>query len=208
MDDKTSMLYPLLLRAFLALGKARVFPKIPSRQLREALQTIEIDAKTGVLYIPHYWAIFAHDGRGPSPADKDSAILVWFKNPEQDPRYPAGRYPVTKSDVKHLTPQQFKFWLDKNRKIIADYKKATGKRILTKSDYLSMDLPLIVARNSPGNRGRVEGVPFFSNTDSKGMVGFDKECNEEGYKIFNNYMENRLNANGILHKKITATLHI
>jgi hypothetical protein len=197
-----------LLKTFLDMGKVWVFPKIPSRQLRAALQAIQIDQSTGILWVPHYWAIFAHDGRGPSPAIEGSAILVWFRNPEDDPRLPGGRYPVTRSEVRHLTKEQFREWASRNRTIIKEYKKRTGKTVLTSADYSSMDLPMIVAKSSPRSRRRVLGVPFFDNRDARGMLGFKEECNAKGKQMVSDFIVKELASKGILNKKITRTIVI
>jgi len=57
------------------------------------------------LYIPHYWAVYAHDDRkafGPRYAK----ILVWFPNPINDPRL-QGNENVRFSDVVRLTSEEF-----------------------------------------------------------------------------------------------------
>lgn len=211
-----STLYPLLLRAFLAMGKARASTAIPSRQLAAALEAIELSNEVGVLHVPHYWAAYVHDGRppvGPSTA----RFLVWFRNPHNDPRYPGGKYPVYRSDIKRLSQTDFRKWLDVNRQIINRYKKATGRVILTSSDYQQMDLPMIVAKQSPRTAGghaegskfdSEKGVPFFSNQAGGGMAGFKEECNNAGPSIVNNYVTERLARLGLLNKTIKAELPI
>lgn len=212
-----STLYPLLLRAFLAMGKARVSPKIPSRQLTAALEAIELSNSAGVLHIPHYWAAYVHDGR-PPVTPQTATFLVWFRNPHNDPRYKGGKYPVYKSDIRRLTEAEFKKWVLVNRGIIQRYKKATGKKHLTSDDYRDMDLPMIVCKRSPridtmakqpeSNFFYAEGVPFFSNAPGGGMHGFQNEVNAEGRRIVNAYVKERLTREGILNKKITQTIQI
>jgi len=84
----------------------RVQSLIGSKTLREAL-TLLVDAQAGRarLYIPHYWAEYYHDGRGPvSPVD--ARLLVFFANPADDPRL-AGGYPVRASEIIRLTKEQW-----------------------------------------------------------------------------------------------------
>lgn len=213
---ETSPVFTMVLDELLRLGFQVVFPKIPSNQLKSMLQIKYINQTSGFLWVPHYWAIYVHSGRKQvSPVV--STYLVWFRNPQDDPRYPGGRYPVRREEVRRLTAEQFKEWAAKNRAIIREYKKRTGKTQLTSSDYESMDLPMIVAKRSPRTAGGHmpggkfnydEGVPFFSNEDPRGMLIFRELANAAGYKIVNNYVQDRFQRLGILNKKITATLQI
>lgn len=210
-----SRLYPLLLRAFLTLGKARASAVIPSKQLEAALEAIELSNSKGVLHVPHYWAAYVHDGR-PPVTPQTATFLVWFKNPSDDPRYLGGQYPVYRSDIKRLTPDQFKAGLQRNREIIAAYKRRTKRQVLTAEDYRAMDLPMIVAKRSPrvdtagaqpGSKFfYADGVPFFSNQPGGGMNGFREECNSVGKDIVNEYVKQRLTQNGILNKTITREI--
>jgi len=210
-------IYPLLIRAFLGLGKARSITKIPSKQLIEGLEAIELSDGVGILHIPHYWAAYVHDGR-PPVTPQTASFLVWFKNPAEDPRYPGGRYPVYRRDIKRLSQAQFKAGLARNREVIKRYKAMTGKKVLTSEDYRAMDLPMIIAVRSPraGTAGKqpgssfyfAEGVPFFSNAPGGGMDGFTEECNDAGAKIFNRYIADRFQRLGILNKTIKQEIVI
>ena len=88
---------------------------IPSRQLRAALELIiEENEHRAVLFIPHYWAVFYHDGRDtvrPQSAQK----LVFFDNKNDDPRLRGGRYPETLSQVRRLTRREYARGLRINR---------------------------------------------------------------------------------------------
>lgn len=212
----TSPVFTLVLNRLLRLGYQIVFPKIPSFQLKSALQIKYINSYSGFLWVPHYWAIYVHSGRN-TVRPTVSTYLVWFRDPLDDPRYPRGKYPVRKSEVRRLTKDQFRTWAAKNREIIREYKKRTGKTKLESSDYESMQLPMVVAKRSPRNAGGHmpgskfhydEGVPFFSNTDPRGMLGFRDQANKEGYQIVDKYVKDRFTKLGILNKKITATLQI
>lgn len=88
---------------------------IPSRQLRAALELIiEENEGRAILFIPHYWAVFYHDGRGkvrPQTAKK----LVFFDNKNDDPRLRGGRYPETLAQVRRLTRNEYARGLRINR---------------------------------------------------------------------------------------------
>lgn len=75
-----------------------------SRTLRQALK-VERTPTGFTLVVPHYWAQFFHDGRGPVNA-RPGHKLVFYKNPADDPRI-SGGYPVRLSDVRRLTKAEF-----------------------------------------------------------------------------------------------------
>ena len=202
-------LYSRLLDAFLIRGKSRALPAIPSTQLRAGLLIQKFSDRLGRLRVPHYWAQWVHDGRGPAPSSLSTGkILVWFRDPKNDPRYPGGLYPVKRSQVRKLTKAQFRKWSRINQSIISRYKRSTGKRILTAGDYRSMDLPMIIAQNSPGDRGQVKGVPFFSNAPGGGMYGFRKEANNIGSRITSRYVTETLQREGLLNMTINKTIRV
>lgn len=87
-------------------AKIAVLPNIPSRVLRDGLETVVEDGGFGYLYIPHYWALYIHDGhRGPIRPYR-AQYLVWFRDPRDDPRLRDG-YPIRETDVKRLTKDEF-----------------------------------------------------------------------------------------------------
>lgn len=108
------------------------------------------------LSVPHYWAGILHFGRGPvSP--QAASVLVWFRNPRDDPRYPGGVYPQRKSQIRKLTKGQWDFWVAQNRLARAN----------------NLPEPMIVRRWSGGTKPR----PFFSNhPPDGGMAGFPKRA--------------------------------
>jgi hypothetical protein len=67
---------------------------------------------------------------------------------------------------------------------------------------------MIVAQNSPGDRGFVRGVPFFSNAPGGGMFGFRKEANTIGSRTTSKYVTERLDRQGLLNKTITRNIRI
>lgn len=139
-------------------AEAHVRPRIRdiSRTLAHFLKAELVAEQPGIvlsaLTVPHYWAHIVHRGRGPSRPSAAS-VLVWFRNPADDPRYPGGRYPQRLSEVRRLTKDEWDYWREQNR--IA---QEAGR-----------PEPMIVARYSKG----VEAKPFFSNKPPNGgMVGF------------------------------------
>ena len=62
---------------------------IQSRTLRRALacrlEKTGPRIRTARLSVPHYWAIYYHDGRGPI-RPRNGKFLVYFRNVEDDPR--------------------------------------------------------------------------------------------------------------------------
>lgn len=145
----------MLLRAAreTALAAARrARPLIPSRTLRAALRIDEeIDGTTvrAILSVPHYWALYLHDGRGPIQA-KPGGFLVFFRDIRDDPRVSNG-FPVRMSDIVRLTKEQFREGLRRNRQHLA----AGGS---------PLEVPMIVVRRV----GPAAGVAFFS----EGLAGF------------------------------------
>jgi len=80
--------------------------KIQSETLRSSLSVeLRPNSDEVVVGVPHYWAVYYHDGRGPIRA-KPGRWLVYFKDPALDPRIKRG-YPVRASDIVRLTRDQF-----------------------------------------------------------------------------------------------------
>jgi hypothetical protein len=167
-------------------ARRHVTPKIPSRTLRAALQ-VSIEETVGVmfarLHLPHYWAIYAHDGRG--PISKQRGFLVFFRNPDDDPRLAAG-YPERAAAIRHLTREQWRAGLERNRRHIA----AGGD---------PFDAPMIVVRRV----GPAQGAFFFT----RGMAGFlESEASPEIRERFDRFIQQVIDDG--LHEKKTAVLRI
>lgn len=97
-------------RAIGRLLASRVRKYIRSRTLRRALTIKKLDEGGHALTIPHYWAIYYHDGRGPV-RPVNGKYLVYFSRIEDDPRVRGGRdYPVRKADIRplRLAPGEFR----------------------------------------------------------------------------------------------------
>lgn len=93
-------------RARLIVGRS-----LESGTLRRALNC-RIDA-TGIaveaiLSVPHYWAIYYHDGRGEVRA-KNGKVLVWFASIEDDPRVNISGHPVRVSQIEPLRLSKARF---------------------------------------------------------------------------------------------------
>lgn len=85
----------------------RVRETIDSRTLRAALtHIIEVSNARSRLFIPHYWAVYYHDGRG-SVHPRTAKKLVFFDDPGDDPRLRGGnreRY----SGTRRLTEAEYR----------------------------------------------------------------------------------------------------
>lgn len=105
----------MILEALGTRELARAKRIIGSRTLKAAVRLIiDENEQRADLFIPHYWAIWYHDGRGrvsPVSARK----LVFFDNKNNDPRLPGGRYPETEAQVRRLTRRQYQDGLRINR---------------------------------------------------------------------------------------------
>lgn len=93
-----------------AVGEAeleRVRPLIGSATLRQAIfLAVYASLSEARLIVPHYWAVYYHDGRG-SVTPTNASKLVFFENPLlNDPRL-SGAYPVRPGDVPRLTREQY-----------------------------------------------------------------------------------------------------
>lgn len=129
-------------------------PGIPSdtlqRNMIRAVEYVRNGQAYGRLYIDPYWAIYVHDGR----AGITKAPLIWFRNPNDDPRIGGGtgvgvlaRY----DQWRPLTKQEFKYWAKINRA----------------AERAGLELPMKVTFDGVKE---VAGSFFFDN--SVGMVGY------------------------------------
>lgn len=168
-----------LLREFGRLGVRRVRPKIrsskgkPIKVLQRALHAELISPRELVLSIPHYWAVYVHDGRRAPVRAKDSTFLIWYRDPNQDPRLRAGVTPERASQLRHLTTAQFKKALRLNAEALAAGRQSPV--VITTQ----------VNKSTPG-------VPFFSNAAGGGMSGFLEEVNRAGQARVRRYFFTQL----------------
>ncbi len=92
----------------------RVKKFIGSRTLREAIfLAVYASLAEAKLIVPHYWAVYYHDGRG-SVSPVSAQKLVFFDNPlEDDPRL-QGAYPRRSGDLRRLTRGEYEEGLKRN----------------------------------------------------------------------------------------------
>ncbi len=97
----------LILEELGAQELARAKRIIGSRTLKAAVRLIvDENEERADLFIPHYWAIWYHDGRGRvSPVN--ARKLVFFDNKNNDPRIRGGRLPETRAQVRRLTRLEY-----------------------------------------------------------------------------------------------------
>jgi hypothetical protein len=98
----------------------------------------------GGVEIPHYWALYVHDGRRPF---RKGRYMVWFRNPNRDPRLRGGKTPKRKNQLRYLSRAQWKDALQLN----ADWLEAGG------DPYLS---PVIITKEI---KRATPGAFFFEN---------------------------------------------
>lgn len=110
----TDKLYREILTTIGESELERVKLLIGSKTLRAAIQlSVLVSLQTARLIIPHYWAVYYHDGRGPvSPTN--ASKLVFFEDPLlNDPRL-SGAYPRRPDDVPRLSRAQYLEGLQRN----------------------------------------------------------------------------------------------
>lgn len=132
-------------RLFANMAAQRVRRFVESTTLRDALRVERVGGKWFV-GVPHYWAVYYHDGRRAAQSNRDNGFLVWYKNPQDDPRH-GGTFPVRASQLRSL--KQAGISLERLR---ADIDSGRA----------------VIARYSPRSRRRVAGKPFFK----QGLTGF------------------------------------
>lgn len=194
-----------LLEQLLRLGKDYAHPavKYASWQLAEALTTyIHTDRPGGKLYVPHYWALYVHEGRGPFGAPsphypgRPATILCWFKDPKDDPRLNDGKAPERMADVRRLTKDEFRDWVDKNKKARAAAPAGT--------DPDTVPVPMIITKYVSKS---VAPVRFFSNEPGGGMAGFRPLAADLIKRMFSQHVEDYMGKlMKINHRGVTVRI--
>lgn len=161
-----------LLQKLADAAKSYSRPKIPSQTLRNSAYTVVLnDNKTAYVEIPEYWAIYVHDGRGAFGPRRPGSVLVYFRNPKNDPRLaPTGKSPIRYSQTKRLTQPQFSYWLRQNQKARA----------------LGVPVPMIVRTDV----GPMRGSFFFDN--NRGMSGFKAFADQLAAPIATRHIQHQL----------------
>lgn len=182
----TQPLYPIILDKALDAGLNRARAFCTSKQLRKGMRRQVLISNAvqaqGVLNVPHYWAIYKHDGRG-TVTTNGATFLVWFPNPKDDPRLKNGQSPIHRADIKKLSDVI-------SRERFLELKKS-GKMIISKV-------------SGPTDRGKAN--PFFSNKPGGGMAGFQDDFVRIARRETFDHMERFLRESGLKKKKIVVNL--
>ena len=189
-----SNLYPSILRKVLEVGEQKSKGFCTSSQLRRGItrrSSVETPAQArGRLNVPHYWAVYYHEGRRVI-RPVSASVLVWFRNPNNDPRLKGGKSPVYKSDVRRLTKAQFQFWSNENRKA-----RRRGAPV-----------PMVVSKRSPiAGRPSFLGNPFFSDKPAGGLAGLDQRLVSISTREAYSHVEDFLRTTGLKKKTIVRNL--
>ena len=199
---------PIFLDKIARKGEVRARSGIRSKQLRRGLYIADMKRKgkrySRALTIPHFWAVYINDGR--RAVNRSNGYLVWFRNPKDDPRLFNGNTPQRLAQTRKLSKAEWEKWTGINRVKINEYRRRTGKRNLTSTDYQDMKLPMIVARRSPGDGRRVEGEKFFDNEAGGGMQGFAREAGQEAVRGTSIHVRRELARAKLLNVKKTVTI--
>lgn len=164
-------------------GRAKVRPRVRkgtgsghgSRTLAAAIRVEIARFNVAHISIPHYWAIYVHDGRGPF-GPKRQGFYVWFRDPKQDPRLNRGHGWERLSQKRRLTRSEFQAGLAMNH---AHLDRGGSPR----------SLPMIITKQI---RRGMKPNKFFSNAPRGGMFGFKREADKIIGEDFDKYVLRRL----------------
>jgi hypothetical protein len=187
-------LYPKILRKSLEVAEQKAKGFCRSRQLRRAINrqiiTISAEEAGGKLNVPHYWAIYYHEGRQVI-RPVSASMLVWFRNPNNDPRLKGGLSPVYRSDIRKLTKAEFQFWSEENRR--------ARKR--------GAPVPMIVVKRSPrSGQPSWKGNPFFSDKPGGGLAGLPDAVIDISRREAYSHVEEWLRTTGLKKKTVRVNL--
>lgn len=146
------------------LAKQRAEPSVrrSSKTLANAMR-VRIGPKAGHanVYIPHYFAVYVHDGvSAPRSPPAPRRAYVWFANPKDDPRLSGGVTPERFAQIKrplNIPKADFRELIEQGRLIV--------RKTITKP---------------------TEGNPFFSNEG--GMRGFAESIGPMMQERFSQYV--------------------
>ncbi len=103
--------------------RERVRTLIESRTLQRSLDFRIVTDGTNVgaeIFLPQYWAVYYHDGRGPV-RPVNGKFIVYFADIEDDPRVQGGRnYPTRAAQIRRLRldPEEFRRLVAEGRLIV------------------------------------------------------------------------------------------
>lgn len=158
-----------------------------SQTLADAMTRVVDDSTRGKLYIPHFWAVYVNDGRGPVHAKK-ATFLCWFRDPGDDPRFAGRTTPERAKDIRRLTASEWDFWIARNR-----FARAAGQLP-----------PMVVIGPMRQPLPAVSGKKFFDNTG--GMAAFHDEANRVGKEAFREHV--RTFMGDLLNMKLTTSVRL
>lgn len=172
-----------------ALRRARPYLARKSNTLARAMRAISKSPERSAVEVPHYWALYVHDGRGAFAKQK---LMVWFRDPKDDPRLQGGKTPRRASQLRSLTRDQFLAAM----KLREDWIRGGGD---------PYDSPVIVTRYI---RRRTPAFPFFGNEPGEGMFGFVDDANRIGSAEFSDFVRRELGGSFKEKDEINGTLSI
>lgn len=141
----------------------------------------------GVLHIPHYWALFVHDGRGPF---RKGRYMIWYRDPRLDPRLQNGKTPKRVKDLRKLTRDQWRRAVEiRNRWI-----EAGGD---------PYDAPVIITK---AIRKPTAATPFFGNDPGEGMHGFSADAGRIAQEEFSRHVRSVMGQSLRVRDRAVASL--
>lgn len=174
-------------------------PRVPSATLRKAMEVVVTRTATvsagrlsagtpnaAFVRIPHYWAIYLHDGTDSllrAPTLRGKSVYVFFARRRDDPRIRGG-YPVRASQARSLTRQEYQNGLLENAR----------RRARKQPPFMYVFKVLKASHPRPGAR-------WFDNR--QGMAGFPAEGASIILKRFDNLARSLL-----LNDKQTAKIRL
>lgn len=171
------------------LRRARPYLSRKSNTLARAMRAIADTPDLGRIEVPHYWALYVHDGRG---AFAKQTLMVWFRDPRDDPRLQLGKTPRRASQLRNLSRAQF-----------AD---AMAKRdAWIKGGGDPYDSPVIITKVI---RKSTAAFPFFGNEPGEGMFGFVYDANRLGAEEFSQLVRRELGGRIKERVEIKGTLRL
>lgn len=165
-EDFTRRLSIRLAQAAVDFARPKV--KVASTTLASALRVRFKIGREGraSAYIPHYWAVYVHEGRKPFSTEH---FMVWFRDPKADPRLRGGKTPARVKDLRKLSKDDYK----KINELLREHYASGGTRY---------DAPVIFTRYI---KNATPAKRFFGNEAGEGMFGFVERANKIGLDEFN-----------------------
>jgi len=172
-DAFKQRLLPKLAQA--AVVYARPSVERASRTLARALRVRYKAGQTekAAAHITHYWAVYVHEGRNPFSKE---TLIVWWRDPRDDPRLRGGQTPARAKDLRRLTKAEF------------------AQALALRRDWIAgggdpYDSPVIITKTI---RKETPAKRFFGNRAGEGMFGFVGLANQIGSEEFSKLVREEL----------------